>query len=497
MGGFERGRDSYVPEVKAKPSPSKGYSSYSTMGGFEKGRDSYVPEVKAKTPTGIMSPSEPDNEEDNNSFVSNVTNTAKAIFSAIRGSAIGPASMLNIAFGLAGGEGQARENVVFTKQPVKSNQFKLGTGDFKYTTSDAGIMRKPYEAQRMLDVNKPKGKGTIADQLNAFRRIEKQNNKSVWGPVHSQYYQQANEYMGTPTQLSSTAKDVYNIGTWGELNTDEPITKLLNFIGTGEGGYNSSNTGTIGGKIIHFNHATVRAGKKLEEMTIAEVRPFQAITDPNNRDRLFTIGKYQLIPKTFEMAVTALGLPDDTVLTPKIQDMLGVYLVSKKPGRKNLSNFLTGKSNVSTERAMLDLALEFASVPSPVNIKKGKYGKYPLRDIVAGESVYVNVNTVVGGNAASHTILQTLKILEAVKGSLPVEVVTPKTPALMQRPIIRPKFDTVAKMLQNWEAETNKKRKTKIAKNIQKRVGVKADGIIGKNTIAAIKKAGVTTENDI
>ena len=203
MGGFERGRDSYVPEVKAKPSPSKGYSSYSTMGGFEKGRDSYVPEVKAKPPTGIMSPSKPDNEEDNNSFVSNVTNTAKAIFSAIRGSAIGPASMLNIAFGLAGGEGQATENVVFTKQPVKSNQFKLGTGDFKYTTSDAGIMRKPYEAQRMLDVTKPKGKGTLAEQLNAFRRIEKQNNKSVWGPVHNQYYQQANEYMGTPTQLTS------------------------------------------------------------------------------------------------------------------------------------------------------------------------------------------------------------------------------------------------------------------------------------------------------
>jgi len=476
------------------------------MGGFERGRDSddddagYEDGGDVEPTTGIMSPTEPDNGDDNDSFVSNVTNTAKALFSAIKGSAIGPASMLNIAFGLAGGEGQATENVVFTKQQAKSNQFKLGTGDFKFTESsvpvtpkDAGIMRKPYEAQRMLDANKPKGKGTIADQLNAFRRIERQNNKSVWGPVHSQYYQQADEYMGTPTQLSSTAKDVYNIGTWGELNTDEPITKLLNFIGTGEGGYNSSNTGTIGGKIIHFNHATVRAGKKLEEMTIAEVRPFQAITDPNNRDRLFTIGKYQLIPKTFEMAVTALGLPDDTVLTPKIQDMLGVYLVSKKPGRENLSNFLTGKSNVSTERAMLDLALEFASVPSPVNIKKGKYGKYPLRDIVAGESVYVGVNTIVGGNAASHTVLQTLKILEAVKGSLPVEVVTPKTPALMQRPIIRPKFDTVAKMLQTWEAETNKKLKTKIAKNIQKRVGVKADGIIGKNTIAAIKKAGVTT----
>ena len=150
-----------------------------------------------------MTPSEPNNEADNNSFVSNVTNTAKALFSAVRGSAIGPASMLNIALGLAGGEGQATEKPVVATERVKSNQFKLGTGDFKFTESpvpvtpkDAGIMRKPYEAQRMLDANQPKGKGTIADQLNAFRRIERQNNKSVWGPVHSQYYQQADEYMG-------------------------------------------------------------------------------------------------------------------------------------------------------------------------------------------------------------------------------------------------------------------------------------------------------------
>ena len=182
-----------------------GYYSYSTMGGFERGRDSYVPEVKDKPSTGIMTPSEPNNEEDNNSFVSNVTNTAKALFSAVRGSAIGPASMLNIALGLAGGEGQATEKPVVATERVKSNQFKLGTGDFKFTESsvpvtpkDAGIMRKPYEAQRMLDANQPKGKGTIADQLNAFRRIERQNNKSVWGPVHSQYYQQADEYMGLP-----------------------------------------------------------------------------------------------------------------------------------------------------------------------------------------------------------------------------------------------------------------------------------------------------------
>jgi hypothetical protein len=205
MGGFEAGRDSPVPEVKAKTSPS-----YSTMGGFERGRDS----------KGIMTPKKQDKrqdneEEDNNSFISNVTNSAKALLTMLGRASTSASPLVSLATSVAGAisPGQATtqiETPVVTEKEVKPDQFKLGTGDFKFTTSpvavaskDAGMMSKTYDPRRMMGVNEPQGAGTVADQLNAFRRIERTNSKSVWGPVHNQYYQQANEYMGTPTQLTS------------------------------------------------------------------------------------------------------------------------------------------------------------------------------------------------------------------------------------------------------------------------------------------------------
>lgn len=297
-----------------------GYYSYSTMGGFERGRDSYVPEVKDKPSTGIMTPSEPNNEEDNSSFVSNVTNTAKALFSAVRGSAIGPASMLNIALGLAGGEGQATEKPVVATERVKSNQFKLGTGDFKFTESpvpvtpkDAGIMRKPYEAQRMLDANQPKGKGTIADQLNAFRRIERQNNKSVWGPVHSQYYQQADEYMGLPGLPKPEIKPqlrpqklmdqtYLKLSTTPKVRNQAAMDKLPSVVGRNL----SSNTETLTVSDFENDTAFQEAFKRINKKHGVEKNELYAMMfkessfKPSVRADSEAVGLFQFLPEVLD-----------------------------------------------------------------------------------------------------------------------------------------------------------------------------------------------------
>ena len=198
-----------------------------------------------------------------------------------------------------------------------------------------------------------------------------------------------------------------------------PLSKLLDFIGAGEGDYDSSNTGTDSeGNIVHYSHSTVRDGKKLSEMTLDEIRSYQAIKDPNDKDRLFTVGKYQLVPDTFEIAVKGLGLEGGDVLTPEIQDQMGVFLVSKKPGRSRLSKYLSGDTAVSSDKAMLDLAMEFASVPVPKAIKKGTYGSWPKRDILAGESFYADPKSKKGGNRAAHTVAETKAVLKGVQGVL-------------------------------------------------------------------------------
>jgi hypothetical protein len=190
--------------------------------------------------------------------------------------------------------------------------------------------------------------------------------------------------------------------------------ELLDFIGEGEGTYDSANRGTINGKIQGAETSAKRDGKLVSEMTVAEIRKYQAITDPKDTNRLFTVGKYQTTPDTFEEAVKALGISEDTVFSSDVQDKVGIYLVSKK--RPRLGKYLKGDDNISTDRAMLDLAMEFASVPVPYSIKKGTYGNWPKVDLVAGDSFYKD--KVKGGNKALHTVDKTRDMLKATFGVL-------------------------------------------------------------------------------
>jgi len=198
----------------------------------------------------------------------------------------------------------------------------------------------------------------------------------------------------------------------------QPSSKkdLLEFIGQGEGTYNSLNRGTINGNIIGAEREGSRDGKKISELTISEIRNYQSIKDPNNPERLFTVGKYQTRPSTFEQAVKGLELSDDTVFSPDVQDQIGIYLVGEK--RPRLGRFLEGNESVSVDTAMLDLALEFASMPVPFDIKKGTYadGTLPKVDLVAGDSFYKDPKAE-QGNRALKTVEETREILLKTRDS--------------------------------------------------------------------------------
>ena len=62
-----------------------------------------------------------------------------------------------------------------------------------------------------------------------------------------------------------------------------------------EGDSNSSNRGTVklGKNIKGSTNNTIRDGKKLTEMTIGEIKEKQEITDPNNPERLYAVGRFQ------------------------------------------------------------------------------------------------------------------------------------------------------------------------------------------------------------
>jgi hypothetical protein len=202
-----------------------------------------------------------------------------------------------------------------------------------------------------------------------------------------------------PPPGSRSDQTVQALGTVPRNAGGEGTTPLLDFIASGEGDYNSSNRGTIGRRIIGSTNDTVRNNIPLTDMTIGQIRELQSINNPNNANRLFAVGRYQVIPDTLQEAVKDLNLPDDAVFNQETQDRIGMWLINEK--RPAVGAFLSG-ADVPVDEAMMSLAKEFASVPVPFDTVDPRG-----RRVRAGQSYYHHY----GGNRAGHSIEETRNIL--------------------------------------------------------------------------------------
>ena len=203
------------------------------------------------------------------------------------------------------------------------------------------------------------------------------------------------KYLGTPSGSQSGGS-----GTAPQINGNG-TQRLLGLIASGEGGYESSNGGTIRGRIVNSTNNTLRGGKKLSELTVGEINRYMSLP-PGHPDRLFAVGKYQLTKTgAWPGAVKFLGLKDTDVLTPEIQEKMGLYTIMEK--RKEVGAYIRGESNdkLAAQKA---LALEFASIPVPVDMDVEGHGHRR-----AGQSAYGQ------GNAASHSIAEVDQALELTR----------------------------------------------------------------------------------
>lgn len=131
-----------------------------------------------------------------------------------------------------------------------------------------------------------------------------------------------------------------------------PLSEL---IARGEGGYGSYNRGRAG----DANGATI----DFSQMTVAELQRRQDLPR-NDPDRLFAIGKYQVIPSTMDAAVTSLRLDPNARVTPELQERIfSDYLISRKqPG---IRDYITGQPGATLHNAQRQMAGEWASVADP------------------------------------------------------------------------------------------------------------------------------------
>ena len=235
------------------------------------------------------------------------------------------------------------------------------------------------------------------------------------------------------------------------LRAYDAAATLRETIGTAESNqsYNAVNRGTIGKKIIGSDLNATRTVQRngsqvtlpIQELTIGEIRSFHSIDDPNDKDRIFATGYYQVIPSTFEAWLkTRPDIKEDTVLSPELQDDLGSYLYNVR--RPAVGAYIKGQSN-DLDKALLQLAQEWASFPIPYDItRNGKTYK-------KGESYYGGANKAHVSLAEAKQALQESRqaYLDKFKN-----VPTPRPRLTQDKITIRPGAEPEKQSQRNLEA---------------------------------------------
>lgn len=189
-----------------------------------------------------------------------------------------------------------------------------------------------------------------------------------------------------PTRLNNNFNPAASSGS--------ALSGLLDSIAAVEsrGSYNASNRGTT--NTADFN--TTRKGKKLEEMTLAEIIELQK-KPKNDPERLFAVGRYQFTPEPLQDAIRWGKYSLDEKFTPEFQDRMATdyFLMARRP---ILAAYLAGKTyngkQVTAEEALYSLSKEWAAIPM------GQLGAM-LREATDGRA-FKGSDSYYGGDAAGN-----------------------------------------------------------------------------------------------
>jgi hypothetical protein len=213
------------------------------------------------------------------------------------------------------------------------------------------------------------------------------------------------------------------------------IADMLSGGEAGKEGYNSYNRGTGLGSIGH---------QDISSLTLGEIKRRQAL-DKTDKNRLMAVGMYQMIPKTMRGAQDHLGLSDDTVFSPEIQEqMFSKFLVGAK--RKKIESYIKGDSN-DAQAMGISSAAEFRSVADP---RTGE--TYADAGAVGNKASISADEWLASTNKAREAYQQNLqrgmtedeayqKALHGLvgKNSENISVATPEQKAAMPPPVVIPK----------------------------------------------------------
>ncbi|MCC8445003.1 peptidoglycan-binding domain-containing protein [Xanthomonas translucens] len=132
---------------------------------------------------------------------------------------------------------------------------------------------------------------------------------------------------------------------------------------SGRTGYNAYNRGTYLGDDGRERVRGSDGPIDFSAMTVGQVMDAQALPR-GDEQRLFAVGRYQVIPGTMKDAVDLLGIERSKAMTPDVQDKIfSDYLMSQK--RPAIREYITGQTGATLHDAQKALSQEWASIANP------------------------------------------------------------------------------------------------------------------------------------
>jgi hypothetical protein len=154
-------------------------------------------------------------------------------------------------------------------------------------------------------------------------------------------------------------------------------------------GYNAYNRGTAGGRVLG-----AKFKRSLVTSRLNAILADMALT-AENTNRLFAVGRYQLIPTTFKDAIERLKLDKTAVFDEALQDrILCDYLLKIK--RHQIYDYVCGLSS-DIKAAALAASEEWASIADP-NTGYSHYGNGNVASITAAQ-----INTALKNARVAYT----------------------------------------------------------------------------------------------
>lgn len=154
--------------------------------------------------------------------------------------------------------------------------------------------------------------------------------------------------------------------------SNNPLLELMYRGESGAAGYNAYNRGTYTDDAGRERIRGPNGPIDFSQMTLGQVMDRQALPNGDD-DRVFAVGKYQIIPKTMRGAVAEMGLDRDQPFTPGLQDkVFSEYLIVDK--RPEVADYITGKPGATLAEAQHGLSKEWASFGDPNKNGASHYG---------------------------------------------------------------------------------------------------------------------------